>query len=115
MQLAFAYLPVSDVDAALAFYRDTLGLTEAWREGTTTLAFEIPGSDVQLMIDRGTDRPGPVFLVDSLRDYRHGADDRTWISEPQEIPGGYWGAFADPAGNPIYVMDQSTADQPATA
>jgi catechol 2,3-dioxygenase-like lactoylglutathione lyase family enzyme len=114
VQLAFSYVPTADMPAALTFYRDTLGFSEAWREGTQTVAFEIPGTDVQLMVDHVADagRPGPVFLVDSLLDYhRQHADDLTWVEAPAEIPGGYWGVAADPAGNPIYVMDQSTADQ----
>ena len=114
MQLAFAYQPAADMPAALAFYRDTLGLSEAWREGTTTVAFELPGTDVQLMVDHAPSggRPGPVFIVDSLVEYhRQHTDDLTWVELPSEIPGGYWAVAADPAGNPIYVMDQSTSDQ----
>jgi hypothetical protein len=33
------------------FYRDELGLDEAWREGDGTVAFELPGSSVRLMLD----------------------------------------------------------------
>lgn len=44
MQLTFMYQSVDDLPAALAFYRDALGFQEAWREGDSTVAFELPGS-----------------------------------------------------------------------
>jgi hypothetical protein len=36
----------------LALYRDELGWEEAWREGDTTVSLKLPGTDVQLMLDR---------------------------------------------------------------
>jgi catechol 2,3-dioxygenase-like lactoylglutathione lyase family enzyme len=112
VKLTFTYTPVPDLAEALTFYRDTLGWEEAWREGTTTVAFQLPDTEVQFMIDQVTDgsRPGPVFLVDSVKDFHESHRDRVRFgAEPQEIPGGYWVAFDDPGGNPVYVMDQSTA------
>ncbi|MEP7112791.1 MAG: VOC family protein [Ilumatobacteraceae bacterium] len=109
----FMYLPVPDLTAALAFYRDTLGWEEGWREGDTTATIKFPGASVQLMLDvdaDGTGRPGPMLAVD---------DCRAWLAErigmfevvgdPAEIPGGWWAAFEDPFGNVVYVVDQSTA------
>jgi hypothetical protein len=46
MKLTFIYQSVKGLPAALAFYRDELGLDEAWREGESTVAFELPGSPV---------------------------------------------------------------------
>jgi predicted enzyme related to lactoylglutathione lyase len=111
MQLTFAYLPVRDLGAALPFYRDMLGWEEAWREGTTTVAFQLPGTEVQVMLDEVDDdrRPGPAFLVDSVKDFHENYRDRLrFTGEPEEIPGGYWSSFTDPSGNPVYVLDQST-------
>jgi catechol 2,3-dioxygenase-like lactoylglutathione lyase family enzyme len=113
MKLTFVYLPVADMKQALALYRDTLGWEEAWREGETTAALQLPGSEVQLMLDQddgsGTTAPGPVFEVDSVQAF-HAArrDQLRFRSEPKEIPGGFWSAFEDPSGNVIYLLDQST-------
>jgi len=112
MKLEFWYAPVTDLPTALAFYRDQLGWDEAWREGDTTVSFTVPGTDVLLMVDV-TDKfpPGPMFTVDSLREFqaKHG-DALQWPFPPFEIPGGLLGGFADTAGNVVYVMDQSTAE-----
>jgi catechol 2,3-dioxygenase-like lactoylglutathione lyase family enzyme len=51
MKLSYFYVSVPELQPALAFYRDELGLDEAWREGDGTVAFELPGSSVRLMLD----------------------------------------------------------------
>ena len=87
---------------ALAFYRDTLGWAEKWREGDHTVSLAMPGVDVQLMVDvdpERVNRPGPMLVV----------DDAVWL-EPIEIPGGWWAGFEDPHGNAVYVLDQSNAN-----
>jgi catechol 2,3-dioxygenase-like lactoylglutathione lyase family enzyme len=110
----FLYLPVPDLAKALAFYRDTLGWTEAWREGETTVSLKMPGGHLQLMIDHdedGTFRPGPVVSVDDVRAWHAERSDtlKFWLP-PGKIPGGYWAAFDDVFGNPVYIADQSTSD-----
>ena len=112
--IEFFYLPVRDLEQALAFYRDTLGWVEAWREGETTASVQMPGDQVQLMIDAVDDdvlRPGPVVTVDDVRGWHaeHLETVKFW-REPAPIPGGYWAAFEDGLGNAVYVADQSTAD-----
>ena len=112
MQLTFAYTPVPNLGEALTFYRDTLGWQEAWREGATTVALQLPGTEVQVMLDEVAEgaQPGPVFLVDSVKEFHEINRGRVrFATEPEEIPGGYWIRMDDPAGNPVYVMDQSTA------
>jgi hypothetical protein len=57
----------------------------------------------------GTYTPGPVFLVDSVKEFharRRG--ELRFRFGPTEIPGGWWSAFEDPSGNLTYVLDQST-------
>lgn len=110
MKLEFVYTPVKDMRAALALYRGTLGFEEAWREGETTTSLKLPGSDVQLMLDVTPDlAPGPVFVVDSVADFRaEHREDLHFTQEPEEIPGGYLAAFSDGQGNVVYVLDQST-------
>jgi hypothetical protein len=61
-------------------------------------------------------RPGPVFAVDDARAFHAAHRDRLhYRFAPRPIPGGYWSAFEDPAGNVVYVTDQSTAGEPAGA
>jgi catechol 2,3-dioxygenase-like lactoylglutathione lyase family enzyme len=113
MKLIFVYQPVADMKQALSLYRDTLGWEEAWREGETTTALQLPGSEVQLMLDlddgSGKAAPGPVFEVDSVREFQAARRDQLrFRQEPNEIPGGFWGAFEDPSGNVVYLLDQST-------
>jgi catechol 2,3-dioxygenase-like lactoylglutathione lyase family enzyme len=115
MQLLFSYLPAKDLPAALALYRDTLGLDELWREGDATVAFAVPGTDVALMVDGAAEDgwgPGPMFLVPSVVDFWAARGGELQVAiEPVEIPGGMISAFRDPGGNFVYVMDQSTAPE----
>jgi catechol 2,3-dioxygenase-like lactoylglutathione lyase family enzyme len=111
MKLEFCYLPTTDLAASLRLYRDTLGFDELWREGEQTVGLAIPGNEAALMIDgAGLDGwgPGPIFGVDSVVEFRARHQDLDVVNEPFEIPGGYLMAARDPAGNMIYVMDQST-------
>jgi catechol 2,3-dioxygenase-like lactoylglutathione lyase family enzyme len=109
MKLAFVFLPVSDLARAIAFYRDTLGLDEAWREGDHTVAFSLPSTDVALMLGNEPDSAaGPLFLVDSVTDfYEQNRSALNFRFEPRDIPPGLYTIFDDPAGNVIRVMDVS--------
>ena len=112
MELAFVYLPVENLKEAVTFYRDTLGLTEAWREGDHTAAFAVAGTDVQLMVgvpaDADDSAVGPLFIVDDVDDFvaQH-RDSLRLRFEPRDIPPGMLAGFEDPAGNLIRVMDVS--------
>ena len=111
MRLEFCYLPTSDLAASLRLYRDALGFDELWREGEQTVGLAIPGNEAALMIDgAGLDGwgPGPIFGVDSVRDFHAEHAELDVVTEPFEIPGGYLMAARDPAGNMLYVIDQST-------
>jgi catechol 2,3-dioxygenase-like lactoylglutathione lyase family enzyme len=111
MKLEFLMIPTSDLSASLALYRDTLGFTEVWREGDTTVALSLPGSDAQIMLDANDpDAPvGPLFVVDSVEAF-HAARPETLgvVEAPAEIPGGFLATYRDPGGATIRVMDQST-------
>ena len=111
MKLEFLFAPTSDLKASLALYRDGLGFTEVWREGDTTVALALPGSDVQLMLDANDPSApvGPLFVVDSVQAF-HGArpESLAVLEAPSEIPGGFLATYQDPGGAILYVMDQST-------
>ena len=102
MKLTFLYHPVTDLDAAVAFHRDVLGLDEAWREGTDTVAFGLPDSDVQLMLDATGDQNGPsgFYQVDDIDAfYEERKDSATWLEMPSDAPPIRYASFTDPAGN----------------
>jgi catechol 2,3-dioxygenase-like lactoylglutathione lyase family enzyme len=115
MKLAFVYQSVSDLPAALAFYRDNLGFVEAWREGESTVALELPGTSVQVMLDVPPDdsarwRTGPFFQVDDVDKFVAEHSELTWVEEPIDVPDGRSATLADPAGNILHIFDQSTAE-----
>lgn len=111
MRLEFCYLPTKDLAASLRLYRETLGFDELWREGDDTVGLAVPGTDVALMVDAAAPAdwgPGPIFGVDSVADFRAEHEGLDVVTEPTEIPGGMLMALRDPAGNMVYVLDQST-------
>lgn len=112
MKLTYIYQSVKDLPAALAFYRDGLGLEEAWREGDSTVAFELPGSPVQLMVDVAPDDgarwvSGAFFEVDDIDTFSKEHPNITWVGDTIDVPGGRSAAFVDPSGNVVHIFDQS--------
>lgn len=109
MQLTFLYHPVKDVEAAVAFYRDVLGMDEAWRMGDETAAFTLPGSDVELMLDLVTDseQPGGFFGVDDVdRFFQDHKDDISFTQEPIDNGPIRYAAFHDVSGHLIRVFHE---------
>jgi catechol 2,3-dioxygenase-like lactoylglutathione lyase family enzyme len=112
MRLDFVYLPVQDLAAALALYRDGLGFDELWREGDHTVGLGIPGTETALMVDAAAvpgSGPGPIFGVERVDEWLDGRELDVFLP-PADIPGGRFMGFRDPGGNHIYVLDQSTAE-----
>lgn len=111
MKLSLIYMPVKDLGAALALYRDTLGFEVAWREGELTAGLALPGTDVQLMLDQDApagDKPGPFFEVDDVDAfYEARMLDLAFVAPPTSIPPGRYVAFDDPSGNRGHVLDLS--------
>ncbi|WP_380168070.1 VOC family protein [Jannaschia sp. R86511] len=109
MKLTYLYLPVTDLGAAVAFYRDQLGLQEVWREGETTVAFAAADGSVELMVDTEDYPPGPMYLVDDVLAWRE-AHAGVPVRVPRyDIPGGTVEGYEDPAGNVFYVFDLAEA------
>jgi catechol 2,3-dioxygenase-like lactoylglutathione lyase family enzyme len=111
MKLSLIYLPVKDLKAALALYRDTLGFEESWRMGDFTAGLALPGTDVQLMLDQDFpegDKPGPFFQVDDVDAfYADHQGELAFVAPPKDIPPGRYVAFDDPWGNRVHVLDLS--------
>lgn len=109
MKLVFLYQPVTDLDEAVAFHRDVLGLDEAWREDDDTVPFFVPDKSAQIMLSTDPKPAGPMYLV---------GDAAGWIAEHAdipvrvpafEIPGGIVAGLEAPGGNVFYVFDQDDA------
>jgi catechol 2,3-dioxygenase-like lactoylglutathione lyase family enzyme len=112
MKLTFLYQPVKDINAAVAFYRDVLGFDEAWREGDGTVAFKLPGSDVEVMLDVPvSDGPqsqaGGFYIVDSVDKFVAEHPTIDYVGEVLDVPGGRAVTFLDPAGNAVHLADQA--------
>lgn len=105
MQLTFIYAPVPDLAAALPFYRDVLGLDEAWRESEETVAFQLPGRQTQIMVSIVDQPAGPMYKVDSVPAFFADHPEIKVFMPPRPIPGGSVAGFHDPAGNVLYVFD----------
>ena len=103
LQLSFLYHPVRDVGAAVAFYRDELGLDEAWRMGDDTAALPLPGTaiPVVLSVDAAPSAPASGFFqIDDVDEFhRTHADRITFVDEPQDLPPIRYASFRDPDGN----------------
>lgn len=109
MKLTFLYQPVKDVSEAATWNRDELGLTEAWREGTDTVAFWLPDRSAQIMAST-TDIPaGPMFLVDSVGDWLAAHPDIPIAVDRYEIPGGSVVGLTGPNTYTFYIFDQPDA------
>lgn len=109
MKLAYLYLPVSDVDAAVAFHLDQLGLEEAWREDDGTVAVWLPDRSAQIMIGSDELPAGPMYEVDDVDAW---VADHAGIEievERFEIPGGAVVGLSGPAEHVFYVFDMAVA------
>ena len=108
MELRFIYVPVSELKPTLAFYRDALGWSEAWREGEDTVAFRVPDSPVQVMVAVvSTKEPaGPMYQVPNLAQFLAEHPQMPVVVAQRDIPDGHVIGVTDPAGNVIYLFDQ---------
>ena len=101
-------LPVSDLDAALAFYRDRLGHPLLWRTGAAA-GLRLPDSGTELVLRTDQPQPEVDFLVASADEA--GADlvaaGGRILVEPFDIPVGRLAVVADPFGNPLTILDLS--------
>ncbi|MEU4386356.1 VOC family protein [Promicromonospora sp. NPDC023805] len=102
-------IPVPDLDAGLAFYRDRLGHRLLWRNDAVGQAgLALPDGDSELVL---TTRQAyePDWLVTSVPDAVVAlvAAGGSVITEPVEIPVGRVAVVADPFGNALVLVDLS--------
>ena len=101
-------LYVPDLEAGLAFYRDSLGHELIWRTETTT-GLRLPDTEAELVLQTEDQRQEVDFLVDS-------ADESAKLVEqaggkvivpPFDIQIGRCVVLEDPWGNPLVLLDSS--------
>jgi len=106
---SFIIMPVHNMKSALTFYRDQLGLIEAWREGEGTVSFRLPNTEIQLMVslvEEGSPlTAGPGFTLSSADEfYAANQGKLDFLSAPVDIPPGRLVIAKDPAGNTLQFL-----------
>jgi predicted enzyme related to lactoylglutathione lyase len=114
---------VSDMDRAVAFYRDALGLSlrmrheDAWAEleaGAVRIGLHGGGEAAAPRADEATARGGTVvFAVHDLDASKAALEERGVVFENHlgEVPGyARYASFADPDGNPMQLIEYVTLE-----
>lgn len=102
-------VPVPDLDAGLAFYRDDLGHRLLWRNDDTGQAgLELPDSETELVLTTGREY-APAWLVrsvDQAVEVIRSAGGQVRAA-PADIPVGRLAVVTDPFGNSLVLIDLS--------
>lgn len=101
-------VPVPDLEAGLAFYRDRLGHELLWRRGRSA-GLRLPGTDAEIVLQ--TERPElevnlTVVSVDAAVEQIVASGGRVLVA-PFDIPIGRCAVVADPWGNRLVLLDGS--------
>ena len=101
-------LPVSNLDEALAFYRDRLDHQLIWRSSTAA-GLRMPDTDAELVVHTEPRPQAAELLVSSVPRAveRFLAAGGTIASGPFEIPIGQCAVVLDPWGNALVLLDMS--------
>jgi predicted enzyme related to lactoylglutathione lyase len=99
-------LPVSDLEGALAFYRDRLGHDLIWRTASA-VGLRLGDSEAELVLHTEGDPPEVDLKVDSVVEavarFQHEGGEL--ISGPFEIGIGQCAIVRDPWGNRLVLLD----------
>ena len=109
-----------DMDAAVAFYRDTLGLNLRFQAGESWAEFDVAGATFALHGTRGAQMEHGggatvVFEVDDLEQARRLLSARgvAFEGEITEVPeSGRFATFRDPAGNVVQLYEPRAEKSP---
>jgi predicted enzyme related to lactoylglutathione lyase len=109
-ELDHVYYWVRDMEAAVAFYRDVVGLALRRRDGDEWAEFDAP--PVMLALHGAGEQASPsgtvVFRVDDLDDSRwaleqRGAQFDEYVGEVEGFA--RFATFHDPDGNPVQIIE----------
>jgi catechol 2,3-dioxygenase-like lactoylglutathione lyase family enzyme len=111
-------LRVPGLPAAVAYYRDVLGLNLI-RHDARVASFKLPGDSAELVLHTDPDLPaeGVYYLVDDVRDlYRRRSQLKlTFTSSPVQVSRGYRATVRDPFGTVLMLLDRTTEAAGAAA
>jgi predicted enzyme related to lactoylglutathione lyase len=101
-------VPVPDLEAGLAFYRDALGHELRWRSDEAA-GLGVPDAATELVLETRRRQFEPNLLVDDVESAvaRFVEAGGTVASEPEEIPVGRVAVVRDPFGNHLVLLDLS--------
>lgn len=101
-------LPVTDLDAAVTFYRDSLGHEIRWRT-PTSVGLGMPESDAEIVVHTEGGPPETDLLVDAADDAVMRIVDAggSIVQAPFNIAIGRCALVRDPFGNVLVVLDMS--------
>ncbi len=99
-------LPVSDIEAALAFYRDKLGHSLIWRTRAAA-GLRLPDSNAELVLHTDHRPPETDLTVESAADAAKRFVDAggSIVNGPFEIKIGQCVVVKDPWGNQLVLLD----------
>jgi predicted enzyme related to lactoylglutathione lyase len=102
-------IPVPDLDAGLAFYRDRLGHELRWRnDAVGQVALALPDSDTEVVLTT-QQKYEPDWLVSSADEAAKviAAAGGRVVAGPEDFPVGRLVAVEDPFGNRLVLLDMS--------
>lgn len=117
-------VPVKDLDEAMEYYRDVLGLEIAtdlreknrvemgWKDGPDRIVLYVPGADDKIRPGMET---GIVIATDSVFEVHRRLVDEgvNFVLKPTRQPwGGLMAVFEDLCGNRLTVMDDTSGQGP---
>ena len=102
-------LPVSDLEAALEFYRDKLGHSLIWRAGDQAAGLRMASGEGELVLRTGREPPETNLKVDSAADaaQRFVEAGGRIVHGPFDIKIGKCVVVADPWGNHLVLLDST--------
>lgn len=108
-------LRVPSVPAAVAYYRDVLGM-ELKREQGQLAAFRLGADDAELVLHEDPDLPaeGIYYLVEDVRDLYNRREQLRlrFASPPSAVSRGYRATVKDPFGNVLLLLDRCADNAP---
>jgi predicted enzyme related to lactoylglutathione lyase len=108
-------LRVPQLESAVKYYRDVLGLTQSPKKSATVASFKLgeeQGTELVLHADPDLPAEATYFLVDDVRDlYNRRAElQLKFAAPPAPVTRGFRATVKDPFGNVLLLLDR-TADR----
>lgn len=101
-------IPVPDLDAGLAFYRDQLGHAVIWRT-QTQVGLRLARGDAEIVLQTERAAIEVDLTVESVADAVASIIEAggTLVTGPVHIPIGLLAVVADPFGNQLVILDNA--------